>query len=370
MRLRSCLPGPALILGFLLGSCSSDVGEGGKCVPGATAMCWCDGDTPGVQQCIPTMTFAPCVCDDAMVTGTEDGAGNASMGSSGVGSSGVGSSGIDGSGTTSDDEGVVDGESSTSNDTTTGANTDGSTSDTSSDTCTDERYAYYLACLALADNSFATDFYNACVLACPPASESCAYSACTTTCSLDTPVSPEVQACRDSYPECVYAVVSEAQQLCNETCLTQRQACAEGTTCTEQGGSVSACQALYEGCLESCDENGVPSDGWEVATDDVCSGSESLALLYCRLASSPSNCISMCAPGLPNCGYQDCVALCYADDYAFEIGCEATWSDCPSSNPSCRSQCYLDEASCINTCVDVAPCATTRNACVTSCEAP
>lgn len=355
MRLRSCLSGPALLLGLLLISCSSDAGEGGKCVPGATAMCWCDGDTPSVQQCMPNMTFAPCVCDGAMVAGTDDSTGS------------ISSTGIGGSDVTSEDDSIDDGESSTSVDTTTGTDTSGSSSDTSSEVCTDDRYAYYLACLGLADNSPATDFYNTCVLACPPTSESCAYSACTTMCSLDTPISPEVQACRDSYPECVYAVVSEAQQTCNETCLTQRQTCAEGTTCTELGGSVSACQALYEGCLESCDENGVPSDGWEIATDGACGGSESLALLYCRFANSASACLSTCAPGLPNCGYQDCLALCYANDYAFQVDCEATWGDCPSSNPACRSQCYIDEAACIGTCVDVAPCANTRSACVTAC---
>ena len=347
-----------------LGCSPSDSGgadtDGGQCVPGAMAMCWCDGETPGVQTCEPDMTFAACVCN-----GTPGADGSGTGGASDPSSSTADESGAS---TTSDNSTGTATEGSGPDDETSADSGDTSSSDTSSaDTCTDERYAYYQACIGLADHSPATEFYETCIQACPSAADSCGYSACTTQCTLDTPTPPEVQDCRDAYPECVYAVISEDLEACYTTCTSQRQACAEGTTCTGDGGSTSACAALHDGCRESCETSGTPSDGWSSASDGTCSGNESLALLLCRNATTVSDCLTGCDAGAPDCGYNDCLADCYADDYAAEVGCESTWEDCPSNNPGCISQCYADEATCITECANVATCGAARADCLAAC---
>lgn len=351
------------LVGLLSFGCSPSDGEGAdtdeaQCVPGAMVMCWCDGDTPGVQACQPDMTFAACVCNGT--PGTDGSDGGVPSGSSTADENSASTTAEDGTDTTTD--------GSNPDDETSAEGSDTSSSDSSStDTCTDERYAYYQACIGLADQSPATEFYEACIQACPSAADSCGYSACTTQCSLDTPTPPEVQDCRDAYPECVYAVISEDLEACYTTCTEQRQACAEGTTCTGEGGSTSACAALHDGCRESCDTSGTPSDGWSSASDGTCSGNESLALLLCRNATTASDCLTGCDAGAPNCGYNDCLAECYADDYAAEVGCESTWEDCPSNNPGCISQCYADEATCITECANVATCGTARADCLAAC---
>ncbi|MCR9165972.1 MAG: hypothetical protein ACE37F_25215 [Nannocystaceae bacterium] len=346
---------------FGLGCSPSDSGgsdtDGGQCVPGAMAMCWCDGETPGVQTCQPDMTFAACVCN-----GTPD-----------ADSSGTGASTEPSSSTTDESSASTTAEDATTersgpDDETSTEGSDTSSSDSSStDTCTDERYAYYQACIGLADHSPATEFYETCIQACPSAADTCGYSACTTQCSLDTPTPPEVRDCRDAYPECVYAVISEDLEACYTACTEQQQACAEETTCTGEGGSTYACFSLHDGCRESCETSGSPSDGWSSASDGTCSGNESLALLLCRNATTVSDCLTGCDAGTPDCGYNDCLASCYADDYAAEVGCESTWADCPSTNPACISQCYADEATCITECANVATCGAARTDCLTAC---
>lgn len=333
-------------------------------MPGATAMCWCDGETPGVQECSADQTFEPCVCDGSAGTGAGDGSGdagddaqtdgNASSGSGNASSSsGNAADGTDtGGSTTGGDNGSVD----------TGTGDDGP-----SDACTDERFAFYQACLVLADTSPSTEFYENCIATCPPTTDSCGYAACSQACTLDTPTAPDVQACRDEYPECVYAVASEDELACHTACNEQQQTCNEGATCTGQGGSTTACSVLREGCALSCEDNGVPSDGWEITMDGECSGTENLALLLCRNAVLAGTCFAGCNAAAPDCGYQACYAQCQADDLAAEVPCESTWGDCPSTNPGCRADCYADEATCIVSCVDVSPCATTRTACLDAC---
>ena len=322
-------------------------------------MCWCDGETPGAQTCQQDMTFAECVCNgtSAEGSGTEGPSDPSSSATSesGTGTTAEGSTGTATGASNSDDETAAEGGDTSSSDTS------------STDTCTDERYAYYQACLGLADLSPATEFYETCVQACPSAADGCGYAACTTQCSLDTPTPPEAQDCRDLYPECVYAVISEDLDTCYTTCSEQRQACTEGTTCTEEGGSIYACFALHDGCRESCETSGTPSDGWSSASDGSCSGNESAALALCRNATTASDCFASCDTGAPNCGYNDCLASCYSDDYAAEVACESTWEDCPSSNPTCISQCYADEAACITECANVGTCSVARTECLAAC---
>jgi hypothetical protein len=149
--------------------------------------------------------------------------------------------------------GDLPGSSGSTNDVSDGTATTGDDSETSSgtddepDTCTDQLYAYYQACLILADKSESQAFAAACTEACPPATETCGYIACHYQCTLDVPEDEDVTACKAKYPLCVYAVTSEATLECRRDCQMDAVACYSHLECEH-----TVCGSAYTECRDGC----------------------------------------------------------------------------------------------------------------------
>jgi len=218
-------------------ACSADGdGGGGQCVPGASAMCWCDGLTPGVQECGPDNTFAPCVCDGG------SGGGEPSDSTDGVGTTDGVATTDGGTNPTEETDGVDD----TGDGSTTSAGSGGVPTE-----CTDELFALWQACRVLAS------YENA--IPCGPCSggNQCENTQCSLECSeQENPgLDGALAACDATYAPCPDVIpepIPNPYNECVSGCSSDFLACiaAESPFCDM--AAVSACSAPYTACIGRC----------------------------------------------------------------------------------------------------------------------
>lgn len=189
---------------------------GGQCVPGAMAMCWCDGLTPGTQLCREDKTFEPCVCG-----GSTSGVSS----SSGYGETGA----LDGSGG-SGSSGTVD-----------------STDGTGPGECSPEVWAFWHFCYDLAY-----------FLHKPPCDcqvgNYCEQSLCDIECP-NAALEDALEACDDAYQECVDLLGAPTKgDICRAACYPLYQQCAADLAPRCEQAEYDLCTDDYQACLGECPE--------------------------------------------------------------------------------------------------------------------
>ena len=245
-----------LALGALLAACSNDPtpqdgGETdhGACVPGASVMCWCDGETPGSQVCQDDMTFAPCVCDDTASSSSTSG-GSTSLGeTSGDPTASTGSS--DSATTSAETSESTDG---TTTDATTSGDTDGTSSSGTTDArppeCTDELYSLWSACRTLASLDNPSP--------CGPCFEgnSCEIAKCNVECKVqgNPGLDAALTGCDIKYHQCegVHDTPQNPYIECITSCSTSLNECNAAAAPDCDPMATNECYAAYSACIEKC----------------------------------------------------------------------------------------------------------------------
>lgn len=214
-----------------LAACTFDQDSppGGQCVPGQAVQCWCDGVTPGVQQCEAPDAYGPCMCDGTGTGGLEDGTTGGSESSTGQ------EPGLDTTAGPGSSTGAADGGTT-------------STGEPPPTECTDMDFAFWQACRSLAS------------LENPSPCEPCTGNTCETAqCSLDCaalgnpgldaayaacdaayPFCPDVWPDPNPYSECVFG------------CYEPYNACLVAALPTCENDSVLACLTILSECQAAC----------------------------------------------------------------------------------------------------------------------
>jgi len=224
-------------------ACSADTeaDTDGACVPGASAMCWCDGETPGVQECQPDMTFAGCICDGAASGGDSTGAASSGDVASGDASAG--------SNTASGDETGLSEPSTTTvgQDETVGADT----GDPVPVDCTDELFSLWQACRSLAGLNNPSD--------CGPCTggNGCENAACNIDCAEqgNPAYEADVAACDVDYPQCAGILDQPVDPYfaCTQECAAALNECLASFAPECEPMSTGSCYTDgYSPCVAGC----------------------------------------------------------------------------------------------------------------------
>ncbi len=193
-------------------------------------MCWCDGDTAGVQECQADMTFAACVCDGG--TG-----GDGSGGDDGPASSDAGAS---------DDADPTNPGTSDSSAETAGADDD--TGDPVPAGCTDELFSLWLACRQLAGlNNPDT---------CDPCADgsTCENAQCYLDCIAqgNPGLEADVDACDADYPPCAGILDPGPEAVCSAACSTSYLECLAAVAPECDNMEVLNCTSMQNACNRAC----------------------------------------------------------------------------------------------------------------------
>lgn len=219
----------------------------GACVPGASAMCWCDGMTPGVQECLPDETFAPCVCDGGTGGGDGSGAGDAATGDGTGGSDAGPGNDTDPTGPT-DPTNPTDPETSDSGGETTGADED--TGDPVPTDCTDELFSLWQACRQLAGLNNPSG--------CGPCAggNSCENAACNVDCleQGNPGLEADLAACDGDYPQCagIFDQPTDPYVACTQMCGADFNECLAALAPGCDPTAAGSCSSDYAACVNGC----------------------------------------------------------------------------------------------------------------------
>ena len=198
-------------------------------------MCWCDGVTPGVQECQSDMTFAPCICDGE---GSGPGDGGEADGVPSASDTGQGPGQDSDTGTSPTDP------------TTAGNGSNDETGDPVPTDCTDELFSLWQSCRQLAGINNPSS--------CGPCvgGNTCENAACTIDCAEqgNPGFEADLAACDLEYPQCegLYDVPTDPYVACTQGCGMDFNECMADLAPACDPPLIGECSTSYNACIGNC----------------------------------------------------------------------------------------------------------------------